>query len=84
MLALRQGRPRTRRKPAGEWQTADITLVGNRVTVLLNGQKVHDNVAIDGITGGALDSNEGTPGPVMIQGDHSRIWIRKIVLTPIR
>lgn len=71
-------------KPAGEWQTADITLVGNRVTVLLNGQKVHDNVAIDGITGGALDSREGTPGPIMIQGDHSKIWIRKIILTPIR
>lgn len=71
-------------RPAGEWQTADITLVGNRVTVLLNGQKVHDNVAIDGITGGALDCNEGAPGPIMIQGDHSRIWIRRIVLTPIR
>lgn len=71
-------------KPAGEWQTAEITLVGNRVTVLLNGQKVHDNVAIDGITGGALDSNEGTPGPILIQGDHSKIWIRKIVVTPIR
>jgi len=71
-------------KPAGEWQTADITLVGNRVTVLLNGTKVHDNAVIEGITGGALDSDEGAPGPIMIQGDHSRIWIRKIELTPIR
>jgi hypothetical protein len=71
-------------KPAGEWQTAEITLVGNRVTILLNGQKVHDNVAIDGITGGALDCNEATPGPIMIQGDHSKIWVRKVVITPIR
>jgi hypothetical protein len=71
-------------KPAGEWQTADITLVGNRVTVLLNGTKVHDNAAIDGITGGALDADEGAPGPIMIQGDHSRIWIRRIELTPIK
>lgn len=70
-------------KPAGEWQTAEVTLVGNRVTVVLNGQTVHDNVAIDGITGGALDSNEGAPGPIMIQGDHSRIWVRKLVVTPI-
>jgi len=70
-------------KPAGEWQAAQITLVGNRVTVVLNGQKVQDNVAIDGITGGALDSNEGAPGPVMIQGDHSRIWVRKVIVTPI-
>jgi hypothetical protein len=71
-------------KPAGEWQTTEVTLVGNRVTVVLNGKKVHDNDAIDGITGGALDSNEGNPGPIMIQGDHSRIWIRKLVVTPIR
>lgn len=69
--------------PAGEWQAADVTLVGNRVTVALNGRKVHDNVAIDGITGGALDSDEGAAGPIMIQGDHSKIWVRKLVVTPI-
>jgi hypothetical protein len=71
-------------KPAGEWQAVEVTLVGNRVTVILNGQKVHDNVAIDGITGGALDSNEGAPGPIMIQGDHSKIWVRRLVVKPIR
>ena len=71
-------------KPAGEWQTAEITLVGNRVTVVLNGQKVLDNVAIDGITGGALDSDEGAPGPIMIQGDHSKIWVRHLVVKPIK
>ena len=70
-------------KPAGEWQTAEVTLVGNRVTVVLNGRTIHDDVAIDGITGGALDSNEGAPGPIMIQGDHSRVWVRKLVVTPI-
>lgn len=70
-------------RPAGEWQTVEVTLVGNRVTVVLNGQKVHDDVAIDGITGGALNSDEGAPGPIMIQGDHSRIWVRKLVVTPI-
>lgn len=71
-------------KPAGEWQTTEVTLVGNRVTVVLNGKKVQDNAAIEGITGGALDSNEANPGPIMIQGDHSKIWIRKLVVTPIR
>jgi hypothetical protein len=71
-------------KPAGEWQTVEITLVGNRVTVVLNGQKVHDNVAIDGITGGALNSDEGAPGPLMIQGDHSKIWLRRLVVKPIK
>jgi hypothetical protein len=61
-----------------------VTLVGNRVSVVLNGQKVQDNVAIDGITGGALDSDEATPGPIMIQGDHTRVWIRKLVVRPIK
>lgn len=70
-------------KPPGEWQTMEATLVGNRVTVVLNGQKVQDNSAIEGITGGALDSDEGKPGPIMIQGDHGKIWVRKVTVTPI-
>lgn len=70
-------------KPAGEWQTMEAILVGNRVTVTLNGQRVHDNVAIIGITGGALDADELAPGPLMIQGDHEQVWFRKVVVTPI-
>jgi hypothetical protein len=71
-------------KPAGEWQTVEVTLVGNRVTVVLNGKKVQDNAVIDGITGGALNSDEGAPGPIMIQGDHSKIWVRRLVVKPIK
>jgi hypothetical protein len=70
-------------KGPDEWQTVEVTFVGNRVTVILNGQKVQDNVAIEGTTGGALNCNEATPGPIMIQGDHSKIWVRKLVVTPI-
>jgi hypothetical protein len=70
-------------KPAGEWQTAQITLVGNCVTVMLNGQTLHNNARIAGITGGALDANESEPGPIMIQGDHEKVWFRKVVVTPI-
>jgi 3-keto-disaccharide hydrolase len=55
---------------AGEWQTFDITLVGRMLTVVRNGVKIHDNVEIPGITGGALDSNEAEPGPIFFQGDH--------------
>ena len=47
----------------------EATLFGNRVSVTLNGKQVHDNVAIQAITGGALDANETAPGPIMIQGD---------------
>ena len=53
-------------KPAGKWQTAQITIVGNCVTAVLNGKTVHNNARIEGITGGALDANETEPGPIMI------------------
>jgi hypothetical protein len=65
-------------KPAGEWQTARVTLVGRRVTIVLNGETVVDRQEIPGITGGALDSNEGEPGPLMLQGDHEFVEFRKV------
>lgn len=67
----------------GQWQTMEATIVADRLTVTLNGKKVHDNIRIDGITGGALDSNEGAPGPIMLQGDHGKVWYRKVTVTPI-
>lgn len=70
-------------KPAGEWQEMEAVIVGNRVTVYLNGYKVHDNQIIDGLTGGALDANEDQPGPIMLQGDHGKVWFRKVTVTPI-
>lgn len=70
-------------KAPGEWQSMEIVLVGNHVTVTLNGQRIHDNAVIGGVTGGTLDNDELAPGPLMIQGDHNRVWIRKIVVTPI-
>lgn len=70
-------------RPAGEWQTMEATVVGNKVTVMLNGQKVHDNATLDGITGGALDVNETEAGPIMLQGDHGKVWYRKVTVTPI-
>lgn len=69
-------------KKPGEWQTLEITLVGRQVTVLLNGERVIDRQAIPGITGGALDGDEGAPGPVMLQGDHGPIEFRKVTITP--
>ncbi len=38
-------------KRAGEWQTYDLTLVGRRITVVLNGETVIDRQEIPGITG---------------------------------
>lgn len=69
-------------KPAGEWQKMDVTLVGRLITVVLNGEEIICNRPIPGTTGGALDSNEGEPGPIMIQGDHGAVSFRNIVITP--
>jgi 3-keto-disaccharide hydrolase len=68
----------------GKWQTYDITLVGRRVTVVLNGRTIIADQIIPGITGGALDSDEGAPGPLLLQGDHLPIEYRNIRLTPAK
>lgn len=69
---------------AGAWQVMDITLVGRVVSVFLNGERLIDRQTIPGITGGALDSDEAAPGPILLQGDHGPITFRKVTLTPAR
>jgi len=70
-------------KPAGEWQTVDITLADRHLTVILNGTKIIDNQPVLGCTGGALTSDEFKPGPIYLQGDHTDVDYRNMVLTPI-
>jgi Domain of Unknown Function (DUF1080) len=69
-------------KPAGEWQTFDITLVGRQLNVVLNGKAIIEDASVDGITGGAINPFEGEPGPLMLQGDHGRVRFRNVVVTP--
>ena len=69
-------------KAPGEWQSFDVELVGRMVTVIANGTTVIYKQEIPGVTGGALDSKEGEPGPLMMQGDHGPIEYRNIILTP--
>lgn len=70
-------------KPAGEWQSLDITLCDRHATVLLNGVRIIDNQPIYGPTGGAMKSDVFSPGPIYLQGDHGKVSYRNIVLTPI-
>ena len=70
-------------KPSGEWQTMDITLVDRHVTVVLNGKTIIDNAPLRGCTGGALWSDESKPGPIYLQGDHTGVSYRNMVLRPI-
>jgi 3-keto-disaccharide hydrolase len=55
----------------GQWEGYDVTLIGRNVTVIRDGVLIIDNAEIPGITGGALDSREGEPGPIYLQGDHT-------------
>jgi len=70
-------------KPAGEWQTYDIRLIGRTLTVVFNGIKVLDKVEVEGLTAMAHDADEDQPGPISIQGDHGPVEIRKITVTPL-
>ena len=76
--------PEQPRKP-DVWQTFDITLIGRNVTVVQNGITVIDHRDIPGITGGALDSHEGLPGPIYLQAsEKGRVAFRNIVIVPAR
>jgi Domain of Unknown Function (DUF1080) len=72
-------------RKAGEWQTYDITLIGRMVTIAQNGVTTINNREIPGITGGALDSHEGLPGPIYLQGtEKGHVSFRSIVITPAK
>ncbi|MEX2512882.1 MAG: DUF1080 domain-containing protein [Cyclobacteriaceae bacterium] len=71
-------------KPAGEWQSMDLTLVDRHITVILNGKKIIDNQPAWGPTGGAMSADVLAPGPIFLQGDHGKVIYRNIVLTPVK
>jgi hypothetical protein len=51
--------------------------------VFLNGIRVIDRQSLDGPTDIALDTNEGDPGPILLQGDRGPVAFRKIVVYPL-
>jgi hypothetical protein len=70
-------------RKAGVWRKFDITLVGRTITVVEDGQTIINQQEIPGITGGALDSHEGEPGPIYLQGtEKGQLSFRNIELTP--
>jgi hypothetical protein len=65
-------------KPGDVWQSAEATIIGHKITVILNGQKIHDNVECDKATGSEIDKNVNEPGPLFLQGDHGEVRFRNI------
>jgi hypothetical protein len=70
-------------KPPGEWQKLDLTLVDRHVNVILNGKTIIANQPLLGCTGGAMWSDVTRPGPIYLQGDHTSIEYRNLVLKPV-
>ncbi len=68
----------------GKWQTYDITLVDRHITVVLNGIMVIDNQPVSGPTAGAMHTDPMAPGPIYLQGDHTSVKYRNIILTPTK
>ena len=86
-------------KPFGEWQAMDLTFLAPRfdekgakvadarITVVLNGQKVQDELKATTPTGAAWHDKEKTTGPILLQADHGpvafrNIKARRLVATP--
>ncbi len=70
-------------KPAGEWNLLEATIIGDEVTAKLNGKLIHDRQKISEVTGGALPGKVGAPGPLLLQGDHGKVWYRNIRIHPL-
>ena len=69
--------------PGGQWQAYDLTLVDRHVTVVLNGETVIDNQPVLGPTAGAIHTDPSAPGPIYLQGDHTNVKYRNIILEPV-
>jgi hypothetical protein len=65
-------------RPSNEWQTVEATILGNKITVIQNGEKIHDNVECKVATGSEIDNKVDQPGPIFLQGDHGTVWFRNI------
>ena len=71
-------------RPLGQWQTVQATIRGNKVSVIMNGVKIHDEVEVPKATGGELDQKLDEPGPIMLQGDHGAVAFRNIRIKPLK
>ncbi|MBS0202798.1 MAG: SUMF1/EgtB/PvdO family nonheme iron enzyme [Planctomycetes bacterium] len=86
------------RKPAGTWQSFDITFhaprfdgdgkkIGNAsiVKALYNGELIHENVTLPGPTHdpSMLTGKETPTGPLLLQGSTGPVAFRKIRITPL-
>jgi hypothetical protein len=71
-------------KPVGEWNTVEATMIGNKITVIHNGVKVHDQVECSRATGSEIDNKVNEPGPIFLQGDHGSVSFRNLQIQELK
>ena len=71
-------------KPGDQWQTVEATIISNKITVVQNGAKIHDNVECNKATGSEIDKNVDQPGPIFLQGDHGTVSFRNIRIKELK
>ncbi len=84
-------------KPAGEWQTLDVTFLAPRfnekgeksehakiVKATLNGTVIHENLDLKTPTGHNWSKKESPTGPFMIQADHGPVAFRNVKIKPAK
>jgi len=72
----------TSRKP-GQWNHFRILHIRNHITVWHNGELVQDNVWCGPSSRPVPDGGTALRGPILLQGETSRIWFRNIRLRPL-
>jgi len=70
-------------KPVGEWNSLEVSYVGDVLTAKLNGKVIHDKQQITKVTGGALPGGVNEAGLLMLQGNHGKVWFRNIMIKPL-
>jgi len=71
-------------RPGGEWNTVEATIIGNRISVTMNGVKIHHEVECNRPTGGELDNKVNEPGSIFLQGDHGTVSFRHILIKELK
>lgn len=71
-------------KPMGEWNSMVVVVEGGKITAHQNGTLIHDAQECKSTTWNHRIKTPlpGPRGPIVLQGDHERVWFRNIKIKP--